>query len=408
MNILQVHKYYWYKDGATNYMLDLSDKLEDAGHTVIPFSMKNPKNINSPYSRFFVSKMDINNPKELSFTKKLSFAGRIFYSIEAKENLEKLLQKADIDIAHIHNIYHHISPSILPALKKHGIPIVMTLHDYKLICPNYSLFHHGKNREEDCTGWYGSCVRGKCMKNSRLYSRLVQLEMIFHHKIMKYYERYVDTFIAPSQFMIDICVKYGWSREKFVHIKNPVDIKKFPLSKNIGDKVTYIGRLSEEKGLDILLDSAKKTPSIPYTIVGTGPEEKYLKARTKKEKIQNITFVGFQTGKSLDKFYDDSRLIIVPSIWYENYPLSILEAKSKGKIVIGSDIGGIPELISKEFLFKPKDSNNLAEQIKKWYGQPSQKLISLGSKLHKEVEKNNSIKSHITTIENLYETLVSQ
>ncbi|MFH1766714.1 MAG: glycosyltransferase, partial [Patescibacteria group bacterium] len=251
MKIIQAHKFYWYRDGASNYALFLSELLRNKGHEVIPFAMQNPKNLDSAYGKFFVSGAELDDPSQVSLSKKIKYAGRMFYSCEAKHKMKALLRSESVDIVHLHNIYHHISPSILPVIKKKGIPIVMTLHDYKLICPNYTMFHHGAVHEEDCKGWYGSCVKNKCMKDNRMQSRIVCAEMIFHHKIMKYYERYVDKFIAPSRFMMGKCIEMGWGADRFISLPNPIDKEQKATNKKQvdGDYVAYVGRLSEEKGL---------------------------------------------------------------------------------------------------------------------------------------------------------------
>lgn len=405
MNVLQAHKFFWKRDGASNYFLYLSDLLRNEGHEVIPFSMHHPKAEKSSYSPYFVSQMDLDDPSRVSFFKKMQYAGRMFYSFEAKKKMRNLLDQKHIDIVHLHNIYHHISPSILPVIKKQNIPIVMTLHDYKLICPNYSLFHDGAVHEEDCRGWYGTCVENACMKGSVMQSRIVRAEMVFHHKIMKYYERLVDRFIAPSEFMIDLCVKYGWPREKFVHIPNAVDLQRFSVSKKDGTEVVYVGRVSEEKGLMVLLDAAKQTPEIPYTIVGTGPQEKELKKRVKKEKISNVAFTGFLSGKELDTAMKNARLFVLPAIWYENNPLSIIEASAMGKITIGSYIGGIPELLPTQFLATPTDDKDLAQTIKKWYTASIAIRKKEGKLLRENAEKQHNSAEHVARIVSLYHDL---
>jgi glycosyltransferase involved in cell wall biosynthesis len=307
---------------------------------------------------------------------------------------------------HLHNIYHHISPSILPLFKKRGIPVVMTLHDYKLIVPNYTMFHHGAVHEEDARGWYLSCVKNKCMKDSRAQSAIVTAEMIWHHKIMRYYEHYVDRFIAPSECMLETCVRFGWPREKFVHIPHPIDTKRFHVETKDNGYVLYIGRLSEEKGLHTLIDAAAKTPEIPYRIVGTGPLEADLQARVHTENINNVMFDGFQTGKALDELIAGARLSVLPSIWYENYPLSILEAKSSGKIVLGSDIGGISEMLPDDQLFSPGDHTALAALIRSWYDRSSAERTKVAKRERKETETINNPKKHVEAILSLYRELV--
>lgn len=402
MNILQAHKYFWKRDGASNYFLYLSDMLREKGNTVIPFSMQHPKAEKSDYAKYFVSEMDLSDPSQVSFGNKIRFAARMFYSFEAKRNMKRLLQDEKIDLVHVHNIYHHISPSILPLIKKHGIPVVMTLHDYKLICPNRSLFHHGAVHEEDCEGWYGSCVKGRCIKGSRAQSRIARWEMIFHHKIMKYYEKHVDLFISPSEFLIDLCVKYGWPREKFVHVPNTIDVDAFAPAKKDGDAVVYAGGLLEEKGIHVLLATAAKTPDIPYVIVGTGPLEKELKATVKKKKLSNVRFTGFLTGDALQKEMGNARLFVLPSLWYENNPLSILEASAMEKITVGSYSGGIPEMLPTECLAQTGDADDLAQTIQAWYVAPLLQRKTIGKQLRQQVLERNHPSAHLQKIQDIY------
>lgn len=401
MNILQVHKFFWQRDGASNYFFTLSDLLTQHGHMVVPFAMQHPHNLPSQYERFFVSERDLSNPKQYSLGQKIQTAGRMFYSFEAKHKLTALLRTYPIDVAHLHNIYHHISPSILPVLKKRNIPIVMTLHDYKLVSPNYSLFHHGKIHLEDAEGWYWNCIKNKCHKDSTAQSALMTAEMIFHHKIMKYYERYVDYFIAPSQFMKDLCVRMGWNEKRFIALPHPIELHE-AIKKDPKKYIAYVGRLSEEKGLFVLLHAAKKLPHISFKIVGTGPLSEKMKQFLEKEKMHNVELTGFKTGKELQDLITNAYLLVLPSVWYENYPISILEAKASGKIMLGSKIGGIPELLAPEFLFQPGHVDELIERINFWYTVSKSEYQRVGNRLRNEVKKYNDPEAHVEAILRLY------
>lgn len=405
MRILQVEKFYFPQGGAPKYALQLSDLLRDAGHEVIPFAAASDKNLPSPYARFFPKTFDFTELKDASFGKKIAAARTIFYSGEAKRQMEKLLDKEVIDVAHIHNIYHQISPSILPVLKKRGIPIVMTLHDYKLLSPNYTLFHHGAVHEEDARGWYTSCVKNKCFKDSRLLSALVTAEMIFHHKLKKYYEHSVDLYLAPSVFIRDLFIKHGWPAEKIVVMPLPTPAVTGAIAKP-GKYVAYVGRLSEEKGLRVLLAAAEITPDITYKIVGAGPEEKYLQTIIAERALSNVQLVGFKQGKELQSIVADARLLVAPSIWYENYPLSILEAKAVGKVIIGSEIGGIPELLPNDLLVRPNDPKVLAKAISEWYEKKNTDLVEKGMVLQKETLRENDENLHLQKIIDVYNQVI--
>lgn len=406
MTILQIHKYFWHRDGASNYALYLSELLRKHKHTVIPFAVKQSQNISTPYEKYFVRDHDLAHPDQVSLREKIAAVSTMFYSFEAKKNITQLLHDVgQVDIAHLHNIYHHISPSILPVLKKRGVKIVMTLHDYKLLCPNYTMFHHGQVHEEDARGGYLSCVGNKCMKDSRAQSAIVTAEMIWHHKIMKYYERYVDTFIAPSRFMMNICLRFGWDEKKFVHIPHPIDTTSFSVAETDKGYIAYAGRLSEEKGLHLLVDAATYMPHIPIKIIGDGPLFVPLQRRVASEGIDNISFTGFQTGDELHASLRGSRVLVLPSIWYENYPLSILEAKAMGKIIIGSNIGGIPELLPADMLADPGNASELAERLQTWYNTPLSSREEKGKELRQSVLQENDPERHVNTIEALYRSL---
>jgi len=407
MNILQAHKYFWRRDGASNYMIDLSRELDKAGHKVIPFTLNQEETFDSDYSEYFVSAYNLSTPDKYSLAKKIEIASKMIYNYEAKRNMDQLLHEVDVDLAHIHNIYHHISPSILPSISKQGASIAMTLHDYKLISPNYTMFHHGKIHREDCEGWYLNCIKNKCMKDSLVQSILVTLEMIIHHKFWRVYENYIDKFIAPSKFMKDICVEYGWEEDKFVHIPNPIDAEEFEFSEESGDYIAFIGRLAEEKGVEVLVEAAAKLPEIPFYITGSGPLSDQLKATVKQKKLDNVHFDGFLSGKDLKQRIRGAELVVLPSIWYENYPISILEAKAMGRIPIASDIGGLPEQLPEELLVEPDNAKALAAGIEKWFTESEQKKKKLRKKLRQEVETENNPQRHLEQILSLYRDLIN-
>lgn len=401
MKILQAHKYFWPRDGASKYALALSDMLKQAGHAVVPFAMQNAKNLESPYSRFFVSEMALGDPLAVSFGNKIRYAGRMLYSVEAKKRIVALLDSERIDIAHIHNIYHHISPSILQEIKKRGIPIVMTLHDYNLISPNYTLFHHGRVHEEDARGWHLSCVKNKCVKDSRAASAFAVAEMAFHYKLMRYYERFVDRFIAPSAFMKNICIRYGIPARRIVHIPHPAP-RAEPKDAD-GRGVVYAGRLSEEKGLNTLIMAARETSGIPYRIIGEGPLRAGLEKKIRELNIANVSFVGFQSGPQLDASIRSARLAVVPSVWYENAPLAILEPASMGMPVIGSRIGGIPEILPDDLLVPPYDHRALAAAIRFWHDASPDLRKDMGARLRERMRRVHDPKKHLDSVMGLYE-----
>lgn len=374
MKILQVNKYYYPRGGADRYFLDLSSALEKAGHEVAVFAMQHPKNATTPWSRYFVSRVSFN---EGGGKNKFKIPGRVLYSLEAKRKFTELIKDFQPDIIHIHNIYHQLSPSILDAAARFKIPVIMHLHDYKLICPNHALFTEGKYCERCRPQHYLQCLKHRCVKNSFAPSALAALEMYLHHSVLKIYEKRISVFIAPSAFMKNTAERFGQDGKKIRVIYNPYGqefdsndlIKEKTENKNIADNkkenyFLYFGRLSEEKGLSILIQAAALAGQ-KVKLAGTGPEEAALQTLTKNLKAP-VEFLGLKTAAELKPLISDSQAVIIPSIWGENMPLSLLEAFSLGKPVIASNIGGLPEIVHdgiNGLLCNPGDAHDLAEKM---------------------------------------------
>ncbi len=364
MRILQVNKFHYPRGGADKYYLDLGSALEQSGHEVAYFSMRHPKNKPCNYEKYFVSRISFN---EGGLRDKLLAPGRMIYSLEAKRKFKKLISDFKPEIIHIHNIYHQISPSILDVARKNKIPVVMHLHDYKLICPNYQLFAHGQICEDCKPNHYFACVKKRCFKNSFFKSALAALEMTIHHRWLKIYYRSINTFIAPSAFMKAKVVEFGWLADNIKVILNPFSsaLKDVAGEAPTSDYLLYFGRLSPEKGLKTLVEAAALTKS-EIKFAGSGSEESNLRVLAESKNVK-AEFLGFKEGRELKEIILGAKAIVLPSIWYENMPLSLLEALSLGKPVIASEIGGMPEMITNGkngWLFKSGDAQDLAAKIK--------------------------------------------
>ncbi|MDD3284951.1 MAG: glycosyltransferase family 4 protein [Patescibacteria group bacterium] len=350
MNILQINKFHYFKGGADRHYLELSELLRSNEHNVINFSTKNEKNIESKYSKYFPKYYDLSiNANKLEKTKNII---KFFYNYEAVKNLKKLIKENQIDIAHIHNIYHHLSPGILKVLKKNNIPIVMTVHDYKLICPNYNLFDFQKNKVcEKCKSKnYLNCFTNNCIQNSKSKSLLASLEM-YYQKIFFPYQKLVDVFIAPSEFMKNKLIEFGFKNKNIIVLHNFENLKS--KQSEIKDYFLYFGRLAKEKGLENFIKTLSKIEKdYNFYIAGSGPEENNLKKLVEKLYLEDkIKFLGFYDNnkkKELEVLIKSAQFIVIPSIWYENCSLSILEAMSFSKTILASNIGGNSELVKND------------------------------------------------------------
>ena len=374
MNILFINKFYWDKGGSEAVYFGEMELLKKHGHKVIPFSMQDERNHPSEYSKYFISNINYDTASKYD---KLVSASRIIYSFEAKDKITKLLENVDIDIAHFHIFQHQISPSVFAPLRKAGIPIVLTLHDLKPMCPNYQMYTQGHTCEK-CKGHrYYNCLLNSCTKGSRAKSLINTIEMYFHH-IMGYYRNDVDRYIAVSNFFREKMAEFGFDKDNIEYIPNFIDTNRFIYNPSDEGYALFLGRLSSEKGVDRLLQACEKTPEIPVIIAGTGPKEDELKKIVKDKTLDNVTFVGFKSGDDLLKLITEASFTILPSQVYENCPMSIL-VLAVGTPVIGSKIGGIPELIEEGvdgYTFKASDPASLADKMKLlWNNSDKRKIM---------------------------------
>jgi glycosyltransferase involved in cell wall biosynthesis len=337
---------------------------------------------------------------------RLSSASKIIYSFDAKNKMKRLLSDHSPDLAHFHIFQHQISPSIFSPLQKKKIPIILTLHDLKPICPNYKMYVNNHVCEE-CKGRkFYHCFKNRCTKGSTLGSLINTIEMYFHYA-MKYYQN-VDKYIAVSQFYQNKMIEFGFPKEKIAYLPNYIDVSDYDPHVAEQGYMLYFGRLSEEKGITVLFDAAVKLLDVPFYIVGTGPLEEELKCKAQEKGLTNVQFLGFKMGNELRTLLTESTCVIVPSEWYENCPMTVLEAFAAGKPVIGSDIGGIPELINEEvdgFIFPPGDVNELSKKIQ-WMWFHRNKAKEMGLQGRKKVEEKFNAEVHYNGLMTIYNSVL--
>ena len=380
MKILLVNKFHYRKGGAETYYLTVGSELERMGHEVAYFSMKHPNNLPCKWDKYFVTQREYNDVKNPLSAVRDGIA--LIYSPEAKRNFQALCEEFRPDVVHLNNVHRQITLSILdaPYLKEHYVPVFYTAHDYVTVCPGY-LMLDGEGRVCDACledGKYRHCIENRCVKGSRAKSALAALEASFnrsHHSNER-----IDRVIAPSRFMRSKLIEGGWPEGKVLALQNFADDAILARASGVAGDVTdrespyllFFGRLSAEKGVDVLLrafDAA--APSLPrgmrLIVVGDGPDAaEFRELAASLDSAPRIEFAGYQTGDALQTYVERASLAIASSRWRENMPYSIVEAFAAGTPVVGTRIGGIPELVADGvtgFTCEPGDVATMADAM---------------------------------------------
>ena len=406
MKALLINKYLYRKGGDAICTLATGELLLNNGHDICCWGMGHPDNPEYPYEHMFVDYVDLVNGGGLR--QQIKTAANILYSLEAKRKIQKLINIIQPDIVHLNNFAHQISPSILHVFKKYNLPSVMTLHDYKLICPAYTMLNNGKLCEKCKGGRYYHCVLNKCTKGSYAKSLVAMLEMYLHHKLLHIYDL-IDVFISPSAFLKEKVKEMGFNRE-VIHLPNFVDLTDFqPKYQGEENSIVYFGRLSPEKGLLTLLKAVKGL-DVQLKIIGDGPLKQELENKVSTENMSNVEFLGYRSGDELQGIIKNCIATITPSQCYENNPRTVIESFALGKPVIGTNIGGIPELVidgRTGYTFEPGNPDDLRIKIKQLLKDPG-KIIEMGKKARTFVETEFSSERHYDQLLNIYDMAIDK
>jgi glycosyltransferase involved in cell wall biosynthesis len=411
MKVLMAHKFYYDRGGTEQYLKELSNILLSHGHEVIPFSMKDSRNWKTEYEDYFVDNIEYESPTWYKIKNFHRIIGKVIYSHDSKRKIERLIQNTTPDIAHIQLIDHHISPSILPSLKKSRIPVIQSINTYKLVCPSYRLYNMRTQKicEKCLNRKYYHALLDRCLKNSFFASALATAEM-YTHKKLKIYEKNIDRFIVASDFMKEKILQIGIEEKKIVKILNPLNVYDYSPSFENGNFLLYFGRIDPEKGVFSLVKAMEHLPSVELIVVGMGSEEEKLKNFVESYGMKNVRFAGPKWGEDLLVFLYKATAVVVPSIWYEVSPVVIYQAFAAGKPVIGSKIGGIPELIEEEkdgLLFRPGDINDLSSKINIMMQNPD-KAKYWGMNARKKAECLFNPEAHYNKIMDVYQEVLDK
>lgn len=365
MKILLAIKFYYPRGGDCIYTINLENLLKQHGHEVAIFAMQYPENLSSEWSKYF--------PSEVNFslgTGMIESFLRPFGTNEVKRKFTALIHDFQPDVVHLNNIHSQLSPVIAEIAHKKGIKVVWTLHDYKLLCPRYDCQLNGKEACELCFTNKKSVLKHKCMKNSLIGSIIAYQEALKWSK--NKLEKYTDAFICPSRFMANKMISGRFDEKKIHVLSNFIDVKKTKRDNySKDDYYCYAGRLSNEKGIETLIQAAKQLPH-KLIVAGSGPLKEKLETETLHS---SIDFIGHRQWDEIKEIVGKTKFMVIPSEWYENNPLSAIESLCLGTPVLGSNIGGIPELINQQkitsqernilngMLFESRNSEDLKEKI---------------------------------------------
>lgn len=334
--ILNVSQNYHVRGGSDRYFFTLAELLRKHGHQVVPFTAASPNNEPSEWENYFPRGADFEHPGAGDLL-------RFLYSHDAVKSIRQLLKDTDINLAHFHIYYGKLTASILEVLKRDGIPLIQTLHEYKLTCPVYS---HLSNDQicEACEGkHFWRALPKRCNRGSLARTALSVTES-YISKMLGAVKKF-DHFISVSHFLRKKMISHGMPEDKISTVHNFVDVSDITPNFSEGDYILYFGRVHRSKGILTLIEAAVPLTDLPIYIVGDGEAMSEVQQIIEQNGCKHIHLLGFKQGDELRELIRNSICTVLPSEWYENCPMSVLESYAYGKPVIGADIGGIPELI---------------------------------------------------------------
>jgi glycosyltransferase involved in cell wall biosynthesis len=406
MKILYCNKYNFRFSGTESYLFDTLEAMRGRGHEVALFSMADARGEAAAYDRYLVSHADFKGAK--SILSRARLAARAIYSTEARKKIRAAIERFRPDVAHVRNIYHHLSPSILWELKAQGVPVLYHMNDFKLLCPAYNLVSsRGEACEACAAGGFANVVRRKCYPGGVAAATVLALEA-YVHRWAGTYQKCVDLILAPSRFAKDKLVESGWNGSKIEvlpHFQSlPQEPEAYP---GASAPVVYFGRLSREKGLTDLLAAMAQLPDIRLVIAGDGPQRGELEFWIKAFGLQNVTLAGHLSGVELQTLIASSQFTVFPSHAYETLGKSILESYAQGRAVVASDLGSRRELVEDGetgLLYPVQSPGHLAAAIRFLQERPelARKMGEAGRQL---VIEKHSQKQHFAALQGIYERL---
>jgi glycosyltransferase involved in cell wall biosynthesis len=403
VRLLYSNNYLYRRGGSERVMFDEAEWFAARGHQTFFFGHRHAECEHMPFASLFPEPVEY---AALRGLRKARAAARIVYNVDARWRLRPLVRALHPELMHCHNIYSGLTVAILDEAKRQGVPSLVTLHDYKLACPSYLMLSRGEVCESCVDGSVLNCVARRCHKESLLASAVAAIEAIYASWARKWY--LARFWICPSSFLRSIMIRRGYPAERLRHVPNGLDLTEWPAGTG-GDEgyALYVGRLSHEKGIEALV-RASVGARMPLRVIGQGPERSRLEALAERLGA-NVRFEGHRSSSELRPLLRGAACLVVPSIWYENAPMTIIEAMASGKPVIGSAIGGIPEMVEDGetgLLVPPGDIERLRDAMEKLAGDDGLRR-AMGRAARRSAEVKFSLDVHAERLSAIYEEALS-
>jgi len=395
---------WWYRRGGLGaMMLDEAAELERRGHEVVPFVANHPNNLHTPWSRYFPESFNTADlGAGMSIIEKSRAMARLIHNRAATDLFTALLDEVRPDLVHLHNAVRQLSPAILQPASRRGLPVVITQHDYALICPQGQLMKGGTR---PCTP--PNCSRGnpvpalayRCIRGRFVPSAVAATEYAVH-RLRQAYTGPDRWLLAPSHFAERTLLAAGFPSPRIRHLPNGVEPGPNPTAvPRTGGHILFAGRLVREKGLGVLLASARLLPDIPIVVAGDG----LLKDSLRTEAPDSVRFVGEQTQDELRQLRASAVAVVSPSVWFENAPVTVLEAMRDGRPAIVTDIGGQPELVDEGtgMVVAPGNVPELANAISALW-QDRALAERLGQAARARLVSQYTLEQHTDALETIY------
>ena len=407
MRILLAHNNYSIQGGAEVFVQEVGRILGEKGHEVELFAAAED-DLDAPSGDLFPRSAGYQKGGLIARAMQLPKA---IYNQEAKRLFARMIQRFRPDVIHAFAIYVRLTPAILDAAREAGVPVVLSCNDYKHICPNYKLFHHGTVCIDCKGGRFYKALTNRCAHDSLGLSAASMVEAYVHERL-NLWRGNVDIFLFASRFMAKKTEEFwGEGSIKIDFLQNPFDAEKNHVPSYVGNYVLYFGRLIDEKGVDILLDAAALAPDVPVVIVGDGPDSTKLTERARD--LTNVEMVGAAWGVDLRQWLEGARAVVVPSKWHENYPYVILQAFAAALPVIASNRGGMPELVCPEgearafgWVYEATEARELADTMSMVMKRSSVDLESIGLAAQAWVSEQFSDKAVYTRLMAVYKRVL--